>query len=75
MSATEVTVTKSNSGQWYRMEYKGKIEFCDEQPTPQDCADFRRSTDQILRNARVEEMAARKRGSAERTVKDEPVRW
>jgi len=71
MSDTEVTVTKSNSGEWYRMEYKGKVEFCDEAPTPSECADFRRSTDQMLRQARIESIVAKRINGHESTMREE----
>lgn len=73
MSETEVTITQSESKMWWRMEYKGKYEITDEQPSAAECADFRRSTDQMLRANRIEGIA-HKRASGNGTLREEPVR-
>ncbi len=72
MSDTEVTVSKSVSGQWWRMEYRGKVEFCDEEPSADDCRDFRKSVDQMARSKRVEEMAMRRVNGHGSTIREEP---
>jgi hypothetical protein len=72
MSDTEVTVTQSESKQWWKMEYRGRYEFTDENPSPEELREFRRNVDQRLRQSRIEAKALAHAG--ESTLREEPMR-
>jgi hypothetical protein len=74
MSDTEVTVTKSVSGNWYRMEYRGKVEFCDEAPSADEQRAFRTSIDRLAREARQNAIAAKRMRDRESTLHEEEFR-
>ncbi len=47
-----VEVTRSASGAWWRMEFRGKVELCEEEPTEQQKKLFRKSVENAPREAR-----------------------
>lgn len=55
MANDHVEVEKSKSGQWWRMEYRGKVELTEEEPTEQQKKLFRLSVDRAPREARPSE--------------------
>jgi len=54
MSDTEVTVDVNKDDTWWRMEYKGHVDFLDYDPTAEDRREFRKMVDMNLRQSRVE---------------------
>jgi len=46
----EVIVTKSESGKWWRLSYRGKVEFVEEEPGESHKIAFRKSVDALPRD-------------------------
>lgn len=47
-----VEVTKSVSGQWWQMKFRGKVEYTDEEPTERQKVLFRQSVERAPKDAR-----------------------
>lgn len=50
-----VEVMRSASGAWWRMEYRGKVELTEEEPTEQQKKLFKAAVDRAPREARPSE--------------------
>lgn len=50
-TSEHVAVTKSASGQWWKMEFRGKVEITDEEPTERQKVMFRKSVIESKQNA------------------------
>jgi len=50
MSDTHVEVIKSISGKWWRLRYRGKIEFTEDEPTEAQKVAFRKAVEAAPRH-------------------------
>jgi hypothetical protein len=74
MSDTEVTVTQSESKQWWKLEYKGRHEFTDENPSNEEKREFRKNVDARIRQSAADARLMAKASEGGSTVREEPVR-
>lgn len=49
-TSEHVAVTKSASGQWWKMEFRGKVEITDEEPTERQKVMFRKAVIESPKN-------------------------
>jgi len=70
-----VVVDRSESGKWWRLTYKGVLDFLEDEPTEAQRVEFRKRVDDNIRRAAAEQRAAARHGGGGRapTVQDVPT--
>jgi len=70
-----VVVDRSESGKWWRLTYKGVLDFLEDEPTEAQRVEFRKRVDENAKRAAMEQRAAARHGGGTRepTVRDVPT--